>query len=278
MRIAESSLKKKARSKRRLLVKEIMDEKHPFIYEGELATKARALIRDLNLRILPATDKDKRLVGKVSRRDIMTISSSVSPIRVKGIMTPAKHVATAEDNANQTVKAMLRADVWVAPVVTSAQDRTFRGIIGLEAFIEPLIKTNPEKFLKDISEIMTKNVVYCSPDDEVANIWRLMQEKRFSGLPVVKNGKLVGIVTMKDLLESGVILPTFESPKGRFRASPKVSSIMKTGVTAVEPETKVIKVAKVMVSKNIGRVPVKDKNGKLIGIVDREDVVKILFK
>lgn len=271
-------MKKRARSKRRLLVKEIMDEKHPFIYEDELATKARALIRDLNLRILPATDKDKKLVGKVSRRDVMTISSSVSPIRIKGIMTPAKHVATLEDEATQTVKAMLRADVWVAPVVTSAQNKTYRGVVGLETFIEPLIKTNPEKFLKDVSEIMTKNVVCCSPDDEVDNIWRLMQEKRFSGLPVVKNGKIVGIVTMKDLLESGATLPTFESPKGRFRASPKVSSIMKTGVTAVEPETKVIKVAKVMVSKNIGRVPVKDKNGKLIGIVDREDIVKILFK
>jgi CBS domain-containing protein len=261
-----------------LLVKEIMDEKHAFVYEDELATKARALIRDLNLRILPVTDKDKKLIGKVSRRDIMTISSSVSPIRVKGIMTPAKHVAMAEDDVTSTVKAMLRADVWVAPVVVSAQDKTYKGVIGLEGFIEPLIRTNPEKFLKDVSEIMTKNVVTCSPDDEVDNIWRLMQEKRFAGLPIVRKGKLVGIVTMKDLLESGAVLPTFESQKGRHRASPKVSSIMKTGVTAVEPQTKVIKVAKVMVSKNIGRVPVKDKDGKLIGIVDREDVVRILVK
>jgi CBS domain-containing protein len=132
--------------------------------------------------------------------------------------------------------------------------------------------------LKDVSEIMTKDVVTCSPEDEIDKIWRLMTETRFAGLPVVKNGKLVGIVTMKDLLESGATLPAFESRKGRFRDSPKISSVMKTNLVAVEPSTKVIKVARVMVSKDVGRVPVKNKNGKLLGIVDREDVARLVVK
>lgn len=261
-----------------MLIKEIMNERHPFIYEDELATKARAIIRDFALRILPVTDDHKKLLGKVSRRDIMTISSSVSPIRVKGIMTPAKHVAAMDDDAATTIKTMLKADVWYAPVVTSAQDKTYRGVVGLENFIEPLIRTNPEKLLKDVSELMTKNVVTCCPEDEVGSIWRLMQEKRLGGLPVVKNGRLVGMVTQKDLLESGSVLPTFEAQKGRFQASSKISSIMKTGVTAVKPSTKMIQVAKVIVSKDVGRVPVEDDNGKLVGIVDREDVARMLVK
>jgi CBS-domain-containing membrane protein len=271
-------LKKKARSKRRLLIKEIMNERHPSIYEDELATKARAMIRDLSLRILPVVDAHKKILGKVSRRDVMTISSSVSPMRVKGIMTPARHVATVDDDAAATMKTMLRADVWYAPVVASSGDKTYKGVVGLENFIEPLIRTNPERLIKDVSESMTKNVVACSCEDEVGSIWRLMQQKRLSGLPVVKEGKLVGMVTQKDLLESGSVLPTFEAQKGRFQASSKISSIMKTGVTAVEPSTKMIQVAKVMVSKDVGRVPVEDENGKLVGIVDREDVVRMLVK
>jgi CBS domain-containing protein len=255
-----------------------MDPKHPFIYADELATKARATMRDFNLRILPAVDENRKLLGKVSRRDIMTISSSVSPIRVHGIMTPAKHIATVEDDVTSTFRAMLRVDVWYAPVVASSQDMTYKGVAGLESLIEPAIRASPEKFVKDVAEIMTKDVVACSPEDEVGRIWRLMQTTRFAGLPVVKDGKLVGIVTQKDLLESGAMLPTFESGKGRFRASPKVSSVMRTQVIAVEPSTKVISVAKVMVSKNIGRVPVKDKNGKLVGIVDREDVARLVIR
>lgn len=271
-------MKRKARSKKRLLIKEIMNERHPSIYHDELATKARAIIRDFSLRILPVVDDHKKLLGKVSRRDVMTISSSVSPMRVKGIMTPARHVATVDDDAAGTIKAMLRVDVWHAPVVASSQDKTYTGVVGLENFIEPLVRTNPEKFMKDVSKFMTKNVMACSCEDEVGNIWRLMQQKRFAGLPVVKNGKLVGMVTQKDLLESGSVLPTFEAQKGRFQASSKISSIMKTGVTAVKPSTKMIEVAKVMASKDVGRVPVEDENGKLVGIIDREDVARMLVK
>jgi CBS-domain-containing membrane protein len=261
-----------------LLVKEIMDERHPAIYEDELATKARAMIREFLLRILPVLDDHRKLLGKVSRRDVMTISSSVSPIRVKGIMTPARHVATVDDEASGTIRAMLRVDAWYAPVVTSSQDKTYRGVIGLENFIEPQIRTNPEKFIKDASELMTKNIVACSCEDEVDDIWRLMQKKRLAGLPVVKNGKLVGMVTQKDLLESGSVLPTFESQKGRFQASSKISSVMKTGIAAVKPSTKVIQAVKIMVSKDVGRIPVEDKDGKLVGIIDREDVAKMLVK
>jgi CBS domain-containing protein len=259
-------------------VKEIMDGKHPFIHKHELATKARAMIRDFGLRILPVTDENRKLLGKVSRRDVMAISSSVSPIRVEGIMTPAKHVAAIEDDAALAVKEMLRVDAWYAPVVTSSQDRTYRGVLGLENFIEPMIKTNPEKLSKEVSEVMTKNVLACSPDDEVDNIWRLMREKRFAGLPIVKNGKLVGIITQKDLLESGAMLPTFESAKGRYRASSKISSLMETEVMAAKPSTKMSEVARIIISKDIGRVPVKDDGGRLIGIVDREDVARLLIK
>lgn len=257
-------------------VKEIMDGKHQSIYADELATKARAVMRDFNLRILPVTDEDKRLLGKVSRRDVMTISSSVSPILVKGIMTAAKHVANVDDDVASTVRAMLRVDVWNAPVVTSPQENTYRGVLGLESIIEHEIENSPEKLAREVSDIMTKNVVTCSPEDEVERIWRLMQERRFAGVPVVKDGKLVGIVTHKDLLESGAALPVFESGKGRFRNSPRISSVMKTNVVAVEPSTKAIRVAKVMVSKDVGRVPVKDRDGRLVGIVDREDIVRLI--
>lgn len=257
-------------------VKEIMDEKHPFIHVDELATKARAIMRQYSLRILPVVDEDQKLLGKVSRRDIMAVSSSVSPIRVRGIMTQPRHIATVEDETTSTIRAMLRVDAWHAPVVTSSTDKTYKGVLGLEHFIEFAIKTSPEKLAKEAYETMTKNVLTCSPDDEVDKIWRLMLEKRLAGLPVVKNGRIIGIVTQKDLLERGVTLPTFESSKGRFKSPSKISAVMKTNVIAVNPDVKAIRIAKVMMSNNVGRVPVKDENGRLIGIVDREDIAKLL--
>lgn len=261
-----------------MLVKEIIDKKHPFIYEDELATKARATIRNFALRILPVTNENVKLLGIISRGDVMVISSSISPIRVKGIMRYPKYTATMEEDTFSAVRGMIRQDEWYAPVVNSAKDKTYKGILGLENFIDAILKMSPEKLSKATGEIMSKNVVTCSPEDEIDNIWRLMQTKAFTGLPVVKKDTLVGIITQKDLLESGALLPTFESKKGRFRAPTKISSIMKKQVIAVKSKIKVIRVAKIMISKDIGRVPIIDEKSRLIGIVDREDVARLLVK
>jgi len=261
-----------------LRVGEIANQKHPSIYEDELATKARSLIRDFSLRILPVINSEKRVVGVVSRASVMTISSSVSPIKVKGIMASPKYTATMEDDAYQTVREMIRLDEWCIPVINTPTEEILKGVLGLENFVENIIKTNPEKLVKPVSEIMSTKVLTCTPEDEVDNVWRLMQEKALAGLPVVAKDKLVGIVTQKDLLESGALLPTFESQKGRHRSPTKISAVMKTNVIAVQPSIRAIRVAKVMVSKDIGRVPVVDKDGKLIGIVDREDVAKLIVK
>jgi CBS domain-containing protein len=125
---------------------------------------------------------------------------------------------------------------------------------------------------------MAKNVVSCTPDDEVDNVWRLMQNKSLAGLPVVKKDKLIGIISQKDLLEHGTAFPTFESKKGRFRSSRKISSVMKTPALTVEPSAKVVDAAKMMVEKNVGRIPVADARGRLVGMVDREDIVRLLIK
>jgi CBS domain-containing protein len=53
---------------------------------------------------------------------------------------------------------------------------------------------------------------------------------------------------------------------------------MKGNVIVVKPSVRAIRVAKVMVSKDIGRVPVEDEKGKLVGIVDREDVARLIVK
>lgn len=261
-----------------LRVKEIMDSKHPVAHGDDPATKARALVRDYGLRILPVVDENEKLQGMINRGSLLTISSSVSPIQVKGIMVTPKYVAALEEDAYSAVKQMIRQDEWCVPVVSSAQDKTYRGVLGLGGFIEAIIRTSPEKLTKEVSAIMSTNVVCCSSDDEVEQVWRLMQKQSFGGLPVVKKEKLVGMITQKDLLESGKVLPGFESKKGRFRASPKVHMVMKENVVAVEPSVKAIRVAKVMISKDIGRVPVTDEKGKLVGMVDREDIARLIVK
>jgi len=260
-----------------LLVRDIMDRNYPQLYEDELATKARATLRNRGLRILPVVDDRKRLVGMMSRGDVMAITSSVSPIRVKGVMSTPKFVATVDMDALHAGREMIRLDEWYVPVVKSSQDYTYMGIMGLENLIDAFLKRGVVKLSRVISEFMSTNLVTCSQEDEVDNVWRLMQERSFVGLPVVDRGRVVGMVTQKNLLDSGMIFPAFEAKKGRFKAPSKISSVMKPQVISLPPTATVKEAAELMLEKNIGRVPIVDKEGKIIGIIDREDLVKALL-
>ena len=260
-----------------MLVQDIMVQSYPILYEDELATKARAVLRSRGLRVIPIVDGHKRLVGMISRGDVMAITSSISPIRVRGIMSTPKFVATINMDAFHAGREMIRSDEWYIPVVKSSQDYTYRGVLGLEDFIAAFLKKDTAKLSRSLSEITSTNLVTCSPEDEIDNVWRLMREQSFAGLPVVKGKKVVGIVTQKNLLDSGVIFPVFEAKRGRFRAPSKISSVMKTLVISLRPTATIREAAELMLEKNIGRVPIVDEKDRIIGIVDREDVVKALL-
>jgi len=261
-----------------LRVKDLMDRSHPFLYPDEQATKARAVLRDRGFRVLPIVDERRRLTGMISRSDVMAITSSVSLIRVKGIMSTPKFVATADTNAVEAVREMIRLDEWYVPVVKSPQDPTYVGVLGLEHLMHAFLEKDRARASAPLSSVMSTELFACSPQDEADNVWRMMQKRSFAACPVVSKGKLVGIVTQKNLLDSGAVSPAFESEKGRFKSPPKIQSVMKTPVVSLKPTDTLRDAAELMLKRNIGRVPIADDKRRLVGIVDREDVVKALVR
>jgi CBS domain-containing protein len=255
-----------------------MDRNYPSIYADDLATKARAVLRERALRILPVVDEHKRLVGVISRNDIMNITSSVSPIRVNGIMATHPYSIDPNMESVQAMREMVSRDKWYVPVVKSPQDLSYIGMLGLENFILKSLEKNVARLSTPLSNVMSTKVLTCSPNDEIDNVWQSMKEHSFAACPVVAKGKAVGIVTQQNLLESGAVFPGFEAKKGRFKAPTKISFIMKTPAVSLKPTNTVKEAAKIMLERNIGRVPIVDDKGKLIGIVDREDIVKTLIK
>jgi len=255
-----------------------MDRNYPSIYADDLATKARAVLRERELRILPVTNEHKRLVGVISRNDIMNIPSSVSPIRVNGIMATHPYSIDPDMESVQAMREMVRRDGWYVPVVKSPQDLSYIGMLGLENFILKSLERNVARLSTPLSNIMSTKVLTCSPNDEIDNVWQSMKEHSFAACPVVAKGKAVGIVTQQNLLESGAVFPRFEAKKGRFKAPTKISFVMKTPAVSLKPTNTLKEAAEIMLERNIGRVLVVDDKGKLIGIVDREDIVKTLIK
>ncbi|MEP6786906.1 MAG: CBS domain-containing protein [Acidobacteriota bacterium] len=113
-------------------------------------------------------------------------------------------------------------------------------------------------------EIMTKNVRTATRDMSVSDVAALMRDGDMGAVPVVDGGKLVGIVTDRDIVVRVVA-------EGKDSATP-INEAMTSELFTVTPDEFVFEAIRLMGDKQIRRVPVIDKNGDLVGIIAIADV------
>ncbi|MCQ6962347.1 CBS domain-containing protein [Methanolobus chelungpuianus] len=151
-----------------------------------------------------------------------------------------------------------------------------------------------------VRDVMNPDVVVCSPEDTIGDVARLLKQNNISGLPVVDDGKVVGIVSEGDLLRlleipdrSGLWLPSpfevFEVPIRELInweetkrmlddvGSKPVEEIMNKKVYTVSPEDSIEKASTIITKHKINRLPVVE-GGLLVGIVTRGDIIRGLGK
>jgi CBS domain-containing protein len=122
----------------------------------------------------------------------------------------------------------------------------------------------------NVVDLMTTNVATVSADTSLRGAARIMFRSQVSGLPVTDdNGLLVGIITEADFLR--LELSRVESDNPAVVES--VGDIMTRTVETIGPNTPLIEAAKVMVVREVKRLPVVDDVDQLVGIISRMDVV-----
>jgi CBS domain-containing protein len=137
------------------------------------------------------------------------------------------------------------------------------------------------------ADIMTTNVVTATPEMTVTEAAQVLMNSRISGLPVVADGQVVGVVSEGDLVARlappvprGLLAAVF----GRGTAiqdfiaqnSRRVGDVMTTGVIAISPDATVAEMASLMAQHGIKRLPVLDEAGRLLGIVTRANLLRAL--
>ena len=113
-------------------------------------------------------------------------------------------------------------------------------------------------------EIMTKNVRTATSDMSLCEAAALMRDGDMGAVPVVDEGKLVGIVTDRDIVVRAIA-------EGKNSATP-IRDAMTTDLFTVTPEDFVFEAIRLMGDKQIRRVPVIGKSGELVGIIAMADV------
>lgn len=145
-----------------------------------------------------------------------------------------------------------------------------------------------------VKDIMSRDVETLAPDTSVEEAAKTLSETGISGLPVVKEGKLVGIVSESDLIVKdkklhfpdyinvigGIIyLESYKKFREEFKKfiAVEVKDLMTEDVITISPEATVEDAATLMSDKDVNRLPVVEGD-KLVGIVTRGDIVKDLAR
>ncbi len=128
-----------------------------------------------------------------------------------------------------------------------------------------------------VSDWMTRKVFTLTPDDYVSDAIRLMREKKVKHIPVVKEGRLKGLVSDRDIKEytpsKATTLDVYELHY--LLAQTKLKDMMKGKPMTVVPDTPVEEAARLMHDHSVGCLPVV-KDDRLVGIISDHDIYRIL--
>ena len=129
----------------------------------------------------------------------------------------------------------------------------------------------------DVKMWMTRDPIVAAPALSIKTAWRLLQERRIRHLPVVEGGKLVGIVTDRDLRR---VLPSpatsLEIHELNYLLDKiTVAEVMTKDVITTTPFALIPDVARTLLRNRIGALPVLE-GGTLVGVISQTDVLEAL--
>ena len=255
------------------------------VYDG-----IRIMVKE-GFRRIPIVDPGtKRLRGIVTASDIVNYLGGGEKFQIiqrehagnffKAINEPVRHIMTPEvfsvytsAKISDTIDMMVKHKVGGLPVVDE-ENRvwaiiTERDIVTIFGRMISGAK---------VSDLMSKKVVTATPKTSILKAEKKMIKNGFRRLPIVSEGKLVGIVTVMDILRffgSGKVFQHLQSGTiDQVLQTPVIETAVKDVVT-VDRNVDVGEAAQLMWEKSIGALPVLE-NEKLIGIITERDFFKLI--
>lgn len=117
--------------------------------------------------------------------------------------------------------------------------------------------------MQTVKNIMTSNVEYCTPLDNVYEVAVKMKDLNVGAIPIVEDQRLIGMITDRDLVVRGIA--------EKHPGSNQVTNVMSDQIISIDPNASVEEAAHMMAKHQIRRLPVVD-NGNLVGMVSLGDL------
>lgn len=257
-------------------VRELMTRSPVTVQDGDDVALGLQIMAWGRLRHLPVLHEN-RLVGVVSERDLLA-SRQDNP-RVGEVMTSPAQVADPEDEVSDAAHRMVGARLGCLPVVTRGK------LVGIVT-VTDLVAAHGTPGAADnlgvpVSEAMTRTPIAVSPDDFLLEAVRLISTRQVRHAPVVDPDlHVVGMLSDRDIrLALGATL-LFTGDGGappRLRLL-KVRDAMSSDPALVHEDTQLAQAAALFLQRNVGALPVVDRQDRLVGILSYVDVLRALLE
>jgi CBS domain-containing protein len=255
-------------------VKDVMTEDVIFVDKDVELKYVLKLMKKHEITKIPVVE-EKKLIGIIT--DNM-IAFKLGSIRSRGVPASRLHASSVTDkeinavSPDTDIEAILKKVGEPGPTMLPVVENEKLVGVVTKADLLPLVDCN-----KKLKEIMQEKLHTISPDERVIHARRMMIDENVARLPVIDQGKLVGIISDTEITFALAGVKR-SIPLGRQKHALDellVREVMKTPAIWTDPGMTVSEATKVMIKNNVGALPLIENN-KIIGIITRTDLIKTI--
>lgn len=255
-----------------MITEEILSSDFDIIGNNETISRALSLFEKNDVLIVMDENEYR---GVITRKDILR--AKIPPeAKIRRFVRNAPKIKL-NTSIEETARLMLESGIFCLPVFAGDE---IKGVIKDVDIIKRVVEKEFGEM--EIKNFMTKNPVFVNPDDSIGKVLQIFKKQNISRLPVVEKEKIVGVITLKDLMEK-VIHPEEKPEYGEFIAEKKrylkipVKGIMTSNPVVMPPDSKVREVVDEMIKNRIGGMLIGEGK-KLAGIVTIKDLLEPVAK
>ena len=120
-----------------------------------------------------------------------------------------------------------------------------------------------------VGRMCSKPVVTAQPDDAVLAVARLMRARNVGAVVIVSDGNPVGLLTDRDLVVEVMA-------RDRDPSATPVREVMRKQPTVIREDASVFDAARALARRRVRRLPVVNRDGRLVGIIALDDILMLL--
>ena len=247
-----------------LRLEDILDEKF-YIKPEDTLINAIKVMNKYGKGVVVVVEDDKP-VGIITERDIVRFFYERVDLSGRAIDYATKPVISINKSRTLLHTLIIMVENNIRRVAVVDDRKEFVGVVTERDILVNLSRNFLSSSLRVKHVIgLGRPLISASPERPLSYAIELMSKNNIGAVPIVENGKAVGIITERDILRLSSNFIDIDKPVREYMTSP---------VLSVNENTEIVEVVKIMDERRVRRLVVEDDDGNAVGIITQRDIIQ----